>query len=67
MSWLIVVRQRMPAAVLTAGRARLAVTDLFEPRRVRLRVIFAGMQAVEVGVAVNAKSGRPRQPLGSGS
>jgi hypothetical protein len=29
MSWLIVVRQRMPAAVLTAGRARLAAAVPF--------------------------------------
>src|SRR5216683_7187800 len=36
---IIVVRQRMPAAVLTAGRAQLAAVGLFGPRRVRPRTL----------------------------
>jgi hypothetical protein len=38
---IIVVRQRMPASVLTAGRAQLAVVGLFGPRRVRPRTVAA--------------------------
>src|SRR5450759_1089700 len=38
---IIVVRQRMPASVLTAGRAQLAVVGLFGPRRVRTRTVAA--------------------------
>src|SRR5256885_10286411 len=38
---IIVVRQRMPAAVLTAGREQLAVVGLFGPRRVRPRTLAA--------------------------
>jgi hypothetical protein len=41
-TWAInVVRQRMPASVLTAGRAQLAVVGLFGPRRVRPRTVAA--------------------------
>src|SRR2546430_2966926 len=41
-TWAIIVaRQRMPAAVLTAGREQLAVVGLFAPRRARPRTLAA--------------------------
>src|ERR1700722_10964539 len=38
---IIVARRRMPAAAPTAGRARLMVAGLFEPRRARPRIVAA--------------------------